>query len=407
MKWLRKLIDKPAVLFHKGGKFERFAPIYEMIDTFIYTPGHTTQACAHVRDSIDLKRIMITVVTALIPCVCMAIYNSGYQANIALDPGKIADGWRGWVIEQLNVGYQGFWAHVFHGLLIYLPILIVTFAVGGTWEVIFAVVRKHEINEGFLVTGMLFPLTLPPTIPLWQVAIGISFGVVFGKEVFGGTGMNILNPALTARCFLFFAYPIQMSGDVWTAISKVNAVDGYSGATPLAVGAVKGLIGIKETVTWEQAFWGLIPGSLGETSTFCCLLGAAVLIITQVGSWRIMLSGLLGMIGFSLFLNFLYSSGISSIPLFSVPPYWHLVLGGFAFGMVFMATDPVSASLTETGKYIYGFLIGIFILVVRCINPAYPEGVMLAILFMNVMAPIIDYFVIRVHVRRRSIRSAA
>ncbi len=306
-----------------------------------------------------------------------------------------AGGWRGAVLEGLAIGYSpdSIWACFWHGFLYFLPIYLVTMAAGGFWETLFAAVRNHEVNEGFLVTSMLFTLTLPPTIPLWQVAVGISFGVVIGKEVFGGTGKNFLNPALTGRAFLFFAYPAHMSGDVWTP------VDGFSGATPLALAGDGGLAAID--ITWAQAFLGQIQGALGATSTLACLLGAAFLLLTRVASWRIMAGVFLGMVGTTLLFNL-----FGQQPMAEVPWYWHLVLGGFAFGMVFMATDPVSAAMTDAGRWIFGVLIGFMTVLIRVANPAYPEGIMLAILFANVFAPLIDYFVIQVHIRKRVRRSA-
>jgi Na+-transporting NADH:ubiquinone oxidoreductase subunit B len=309
-----------------------------------------------------------------------------------------AGGWRGAVLEALGIGYSpgSLWACFWHGLLYFLPIYVVALLVGGFWEVVFAAVRNHEVNEGFLVTSMLFSLTLPPTIPLWQVALGISFGVVIGKEVFGGTGKNFLNPALTGRAFLFFAYPAQMSGDVWTA------VDGFSGATPLALAAHGGMATLAEThITWAQAFLGQIQGSMGATSTLACLLGAALLLYTRIASWRIMVGGFLGMVGTTMLFNLFGHQAIAEMPW-----YWHLVLGGYAFGMVFMATDPVSSSMTDAGRWIYGLLIGFMTVLIRVANPAFPEGIMLAILFANVFAPVIDYIVIQVHIRQRRRRNA-
>jgi Na+-transporting NADH:ubiquinone oxidoreductase subunit B len=405
MKPLRRLLDRIHPVFDRGGRLERLYPLYEAADTFLYTPGTVTRQASHVRDGLDLKRMMITVVVALFPCILMAMWNTGYQANLAmqeLDVASLAN-WRGSVIELLGVGYnpESLLANLIHGALYLIPVYLVCNIAGGLWEVLFATVRKHEINEGFLVTGVLFPLTLPPTIPLWQVALGISFGVVIGKEVFGGTGRNFLNPALTARAFLYFAYPQDISGDnVWTAL------DGFSGATPLGALAVapveQGMQAI--SVTWSQAFLGVMPGSMGETSVLACLLGAAILIATGVGSWRIMLSMLLGGLAFS---TLLFVTGSSTNPMFLMPPHWHLVTGGFAFGLVFMATDPVSASMTETGKWFYGGLIGVLSILIRVINPAFPEGVMLAILFGNVVAPLIDYFVVQANIRRRLARDAA
>jgi len=404
MRFLRALLDKQARLFEKGGKLEKLYPLYEANDTFLFTPGHVTAGASHVRDGLDVKRLMMTVVVALTGCVYMAIYNTGYQANLAIRAGApMLDTWQSAGVVALGLSFDPdqWLACVIHGALYYLPVLGVTFAVGGAWEALFAIVRKHEINEGFLVTGMLFPLILPPTIPLWQVALGISFGVVIGKEIFGGTGMNVLNPALTARAFVFFAYPANMSGDTaW--ITAATTSDGVSGATWLALTALDGdqaLTGLD----WGEAFMGFVPGSMGETSTLACLLGAAVLIITQVGSWRIMLSVALGTFVTAWFLNVI---GSNTNPAFAVSPAWHFVLGGWAFGTVFMATDPVSAPASDPGRYMYGFLIGVLVVLIRVVNPAYPEGMMLSILFMNLFAPVLDYFVVRSNVKRRKARYA-
>jgi Na+-transporting NADH:ubiquinone oxidoreductase subunit B len=398
VKVLRRFLDKQEKHFTSGGRLERLFPLYEAVDTFLFTPDKLTRGPVHVRDVIDLKRTMMIVVYALIPTVLMAFYNTGLQANLAYQqtglPGDLP--WQAEVIRALGVGFDpsNLLANVLQGALYFLPVYIITLAAGGFWEVLFASVRRHEVNEGFLVTSLLFPLILPPTIPYWQVVLGISFGVVIGKEVFGGVGMNILNPALTGRAFLFFAYPAQISGDkVWVA------VDGLSKATPLAKFADPV---IEVTASWWDAFWGFIPGSMGETSVFACLIGAAVLIITGIGSWRIMLSVVIGMVGMSLFLN---AVGSESNPMFQMAPHWHLVLGGFAFGAVYMATDPVSAAMTRGGKYVYGLLIGILVVMVRVVNPAFPEGMMLAILFMNVFAPIIDRIYINRNIKRRLARN--
>ena len=407
MKFLRSIFDSQARHFGKGGNLEFAYPLYEMVDTFLYTPGTVTKGASHVRDGLDVKRMMTTVVIALLPCVFMAMYNTGYQAHLAISQGaQPMETWQTSVAEWL--GY-GAWdptdvvACIVHGVLYYLPVLIVTFAVGGGCEALFALVRRHEINEGFLVTGMLFPLVLPPTIPLWQVAIGIAFGVIIGKEIFGGTGMNILNPALTARVFLFFAYPAQISGDqVWIAADI--GVDGLSGATWLAEAAVSGQAVLAEGVEWWDAFLGFVPGSMGETSTAACLFGALVLIVSRVGSWRIMLGVAVGSYAATLLLN---AVGSETNLLLNVSFEWHFVLGGWAFGAVFMATDPVSAAHSETGRYIYGFLIGVLAILIRVVNPAYPEGMMLAILFMNLFAALIDHFVVQANVKRRRARYAA
>lgn len=394
MRPLRKLLDEVSPHFHKGGKLEKFYALYEMVDTFMFTPGEVTKGETHVRDGIDLKRTMVSVAVALFPCILMAMYNTGYQANLVIQKlGITPTGWRADVMTFLGLGHTSTSCldNFIYGALFFVPVFLVTNIVGGLWEVLFATVRKHEINEGFLVTGILFPLTLPATIPLWQVAIGISFGVVIAKEVFGGTGKNFLNVALASRAFLFFAYPGQISGDsVWVA------VDGHSGATALAQVASGGMSAL--SYTWKESFLGLIPGSMGETSTLACLLGAAYLLITGIASWRIMLSLVLSSALFAFMLNTL---GSSTNPLFALTPQWHLVLGGFAFGCVFMATDPVTGSMTQLGQWFYGGLIGLMVILIRVINPAFPEGMMLAILFGNLFAPLIDYFVVKSFVRRR------
>ena len=405
---MRAILDTLEKQFRPGGRLERMYPLFEAMDTFLYTPGHTTRGAAHVRDGIDVKRMMVTVVIALLPCVAMALYNTGYQANLAISQGaQPLDTWQTAALNAL--GFGGFdpsdiLGCILHGALYYLPVLIVTFAVGGNCEALFAVVRKHEINEGFLVTGMLFPLVLPPTIPLWQVALGIAFGVIIGKEIFGGTGMNIFNPALMSRAFLFFAYPAQISGDqVWIAAD--TTVDGSSGATWLAEAALTGPEALAGgNVSWMQAFLGLVPGSMGETSTLACLIGALVLVATGIGSWRIMVSGAVGSL---LMVQLLNAMNSATNPLMNVPFEWHVVLGGWAFGLVFMATDPVSSAHTNKGRYVYGFLIGVLAILIRVINPAFPEGMMLAILFMNMFASLIDHFVIQANVKRRRARYAA
>jgi Na+-transporting NADH:ubiquinone oxidoreductase subunit B len=399
MRPLRALLDAQAKLYAPGGRLARLYPLYEAIDTFLYTSGATTRSAPHARDAVDLKRVMITVVVALVPCVFMALYNTGLQANLAIVSGGMPPGgWRGAVHTALGVGYDpaSWLACLVHGALYYVPILFVTFLVGGLWEVLFACVRRHEINEGFLVTGMLFSLILPATIPLWQVALGISFGVVLGKEVFGGVGYNIFNPALTGRAFLFFAYPAEISGDrVWVAADAVTK------ATPLAMSAQGGVGNVLQEATWLDSFLGLIPGSMGETSTLAILIGAAILVLTGVGSWRIMLSVAVGAALTATLLNVI---GSDTNPQFAMPFWWHFVVGGMAFATVFMATDPVSAPYTRQGHWIYGFLIGFLIIVVRVLNPAYPDGLLVAILLMNVFSPLIDHYVVRAHVQRRKAR---
>lgn len=404
---MRAILDSLEKFVKPGGRLEVLYPLYEAADTFLYTPGSTTKGASHVRDGLDVKRMMVTVVIALLPCVAMAVYNTGYQANLAISKGALPlDTWQTSLYQYL--GYGAFdptdiAACALHGALYYLPVLLVTFIVGGNLEGLFAVIRKHEINEGFLVTGMLFPLVLPPTIPLWQVALGISFGVIIGKEIFGGTGMNIFNPALMSRAFLFFAYPVQITGNrVWIAAD--TSVDGTSGATWLLEAAANGPAALSSgDVTWTQAFLGLIPGSMGETSTLACLIGAAILLLTGIGSWRIMVSVVAGSFAMVQLLN---AVGSTTNPLMNVPFEWQMVLGGWAFGLVFMATDPVSAAHTNKGRYVYGFGIGVLAILIRVVNPAYPEGMMLAILFMNMFAALIDHFVIRANVKRRKARYA-
>jgi len=396
MRVLRNFLDRIHPYFSKGGSYERYYALYEAIDSFTYTPGEVTDGAPHVRDAVDLKRLMITVVIALLPCFFMAMWNTGCQAHSAMQlSGGSVEGWRGFLLGLL--GYSGdpqsFVDNILLGATWFVPVFLVTNIVGGMWESLFCIVRRHELNEGFLVTGALFPLICPPTLPLWQVALGISFGVVIGKEIFGGTGKNFLNPALTGRAFLFFAYPAQISGDrVWVA------VDGISSATPLARAAEGGVEAVIATTSWFDAFLGIIPGSMGETSTLACLIGAAVLLVTGVASWRIMASGLVAALVLS---SLFVLIGSDTNPMFSVGPHWHLVIGGFAFGLVFMATDPVSGAMTEEGQWCYGFLIGAMCILIRVVNPAFPEGMMLAILFGNVFAPLIDQVVLKVHSRRR------
>lgn len=404
---IRSLFDRLEPTFGKDGKLKVFYPLYEAIETFFFTPREPTTGTTHVRDTLDYKRLMMTVVIALIPCTLMAMYNTGLQANQVMESMGIstASGWRGAVMGILQLGYDpdSLLSCFVHGALYFLPAYLVCMVVGGSWEVLFAIVRGHEVNEGFFVTGLLFPLILPPTIPLWQVAVGITFGVVLGKEIFGGTGRNFLNPALTARAYLFFAHAGDISGNsVWTA------VDGYSAPTPLSIAMDPAQSGVREVsqagYSWLEAFFGFIPGSMGETSTLACLIGLAILLVTGVASWRIMLSMTVAAFAMAGLFNLI---GSETNAAFEVGPLWHFVLGGFAFGMVFMATDPVSAAMTRTGQYIYGALIGLLVLIVRVVNPAYPEGTMLAILFGNMAAPLIDYYVVKAFIQRRAVRMAA
>jgi len=411
MKALESLLAKAAPHFEPGGRLHRFHAIFEATDTFLMTPPSVTRGGTHVRDAIDLKRMMTIVVIAMLPCVFMAMYNTGLQANLALDPMKLATlaGWRHDIMRWLGFGYdpRSLAQCLFHGSLYFLPLYFVTLAVGGFWEVLFAVVRRHEINEGFLVTSMIFPLTLPATAPLWQAALGITFGVVVAKEVFGGTGMNFLNPALAGRAFMFFAYPADISGDtVWVAMYGVSSVDGFSGATLLA--KMRAFTGpfdeASAGMSWANAFLGFEPGSLGETSALAYLIGAVILIVTKVGSWRIMAGVALGTVAMSLLFN---AVGSQTNYWFAMPFWWHMVLGGWAFGTAFMATDPVTAPFTDRGRWIYGFGIGALIVMIRVLNPAYPESVFLVILFMNVMSPLIDFVLLRGNIQRRKRRVQA
>jgi Na+-transporting NADH:ubiquinone oxidoreductase subunit B len=408
MSILRRLLDNVGDRLQSGGKLDHLYPLFEAMDTFFYTPDSVTTGTTHVRDALDLKRMMSVVVAALMPIVFFAMYNTGLQAHRAIIAGgQPLDTWQTRLFEAFGYGYTtDFWACFFHGAIYFIPVFVVGFAAGITVEVIFASIRGHEINEGFFVTGFLLPLTLPPTIPLWQVASGAIFGVLIGKEIFGGTGMNVLNPALTARAFLFFAYPAEISGDKpWIAADFIN-VDGFSGATWLARATAEGsqTLGPIGGTQWWDAFIGFIPGSMGETSALLCLIGAAILIITRIGSWRTMLGVVVGSVAMAFLLNMI---GSDTNPAFSIPFAWHMVLGGWAFGTVFMATDPVSSAFTDKGRLIYGFGIGIMVILVRVVNPAYPEGMMLAILFMNMFAPFIDHFFVQANIKRRVARNAA
>lgn len=393
MKYIKDFFDSKREYFAEGGRFEKFKPLFDATETFFFIPGIATQNGPHVRDSLDLKRLMSIVIVALMPPLFFGIYNTGYQSNLAY----------GLPLSFFTVFVKGLW--------IVMPVIIVSYSVGFFWEIMFASIRKHNISEGFLVTGLLFPLTLPPTIPLWQVAVGISFGVIFGKEIFGGTGKNFLNPALTGRAFLFFSYPGNMSGEkVWTFVSgvKTSAADAFSGATPLAVSAVQESFDLIETslvkagFTFSKLFYGTYPGSIGETSALMCLVGAFILIFTGIASYRIMIGGVLGVLAAS-YLGYLLNlfSGKSSVAMLSLYPFYHLVMGGFAFGIVYMATDPVSAPGMNNAKWIYGFVIGVLTVLIRVFNPAFPEGVMLSILFMNMFSPLLDHYEIKARLRKR------
>lgn len=393
MKFLRDQLDKLKPNFEKGGKLEKYYYAFEALETFAFSPNTTTGAKgAQIRDAVDLKRLMMTVIIAMLPCFVFGIWNVGHQHFLALGQAATAS-----LSDKFLVG-----------LIQTLPIVVVSYGVGLGIEFVFAILRKHPVNEGFLVTGLLIPLVMPPDVPLWQVAVATAFAVIIGKEAFGGTGMNVLNVALTARAFLYFAYPTDISGEVWTYLGEgAKTVQGYSGATALAVAAGStgnvvadlnafGTGWADGIFSLSSLFIGTIPGSIGETSTLMCLIGAVILVATRVGSGKIILSVFAGAYAMGLLLNL-----IGGNPFVMMPAHYHLVIGGLAFGAVFMATDPVTASHTETGKWIYGLLIGVFTVLIRVFNPAYPEGIMLAILLMNVFAPLIDYFVVSANKKRR------
>ncbi len=394
MKLLRDIFDKNKPQFEKGGKFEKLMPLFESFETMAFVPYEVTPAKGgQIKDAVDLKRLMMTVIISMIPCLLFGIWNVGYQH--ALATGETMT-----FLEQVGIG-----------ALVVLPIVIVSYGAGLTVEFIFAIKKGHALNEGFLVSGMLIPLVMPPDIPLWQVALATVFAVVIGKEVFGGTGMNILNVALTARAFLYFAYPSQISGEVWTYLGDKTPIDGYSGSTTLAIANQASVADSSSVIdalahsntaisadffSFSNLFLGFIPGSIGETSTLMVLIGAAILIITGVGSWKIIVSVFGGAYLTALLFNII---GVNEFML--MPAAYHLVIGGLAFGAVFMATDPVTAAQTEKGKWIYGFLIGILTIIIRVFNPAYPEGIMLAILLMNVFAPLIDFYIVKANKQRR------
>jgi Na+-transporting NADH:ubiquinone oxidoreductase subunit B len=410
MKFLENLLDNVRPHFEEGGKLSRFWVVYDSLETFAFTPGHVTKNGVHIRDGIDLKRKMFLVIVALLPALLFGTWNQGHQYFLSIGEVSVSDPWSAMFVDKMWIGLQKL-----------LPLIVVSYGVGLGIEFVFAGINKHSINEGFLVSGMLIPLIMPVDVPLWMVAVAVAFAVIIAKEVFGGTGMNILNVALTARAFLFFAYPKQLSGEIW--IHNVMAskgegllVDGYTGATALGhlastvgkdpsipeVTGVMSMFGADGMFSFMNSFIGIIPGSIGETSALAILLGAAILIWTGIGSWKVMSSFLVGGLVMGGIFNALELNAYMTIPA------WHqVVMGGFMFGMVFMATDPVSASHTETGKWFYGFFGGFLSIMIRVFNPAYPEGVMMAILFMNVMAPLIDHYVIAANIKRRERRAAA
>lgn len=394
MKIIKDVFEKYKPLFERGGKFEKLMPLFETFETLFFVPNEVTPLKgAQIRDAIDLKRLMMTVIIAMVPALLFGIWNVGYQHELAT--GEVLT-----FAEKMWIG-----------AIVVLPIVVVSYAAGLGVEFIFGIKKGHSLNEGFLVTGMLIPLVLPPTIPLWQVAIATIFAVLIGKEVFGGTGMNIVNVALTARAFLYFAYPSQISGNVWTYLGDKAPIDGYTGGTSLAIaneasvsnsGAVVDALANANTAlgadfySFSNMFFGFIPGSIGETSTLMILIGAAILIFTGVGSWKIIVS----VFGGAYFTALLFNAiGVNEFML--MPAHYHMVIGGLAFGAVFMATDPVTATQTEKGKWIYGILIGVLTIIIRVFNPAYPEGIMLAILLMNVFAPLIDFYIVKANKQRR------
>jgi Na+-transporting NADH:ubiquinone oxidoreductase subunit B len=397
MRFIKNIFDKGKPLFDKGGKFEKFMPIFETFETLFFVPNEVTPPRgAQIRDAVDLKRMMMTVIIAMVPALLFGIWNVGYQHGLATG-------------QELS-----FLSQVWIGILVTMPIIVVSYGTGLTIEFIFGIRKGHALNEGFLVSGMLIPLVVPPTIPLWQLVLATAFAVLIGKEIFGGTGMNILNVALTARAFLYFAYPSQISGDVWTYLGDNAVIDGVTGGTSLAIANEASMAGTNvvqalgsantalsaDFFSFSNLFLGFIPGSIGETSTAMSLIGALILIYTGVGSWKIILSVFGGAYATGLLFNII---GANEYML--MPAHYHLVIGGLAFGAVFMATDPVSATQTERGKWIYGILIGVLTVLIRVFNPAYPEGIMLAILLMNVFAPLIDFYVVKGNKQRRMQRA--
>ena len=389
---LRNLFDKSKPLFEGKGRFARFFPLFDVFENLFYSSERKTSGLTHVRDGSDIQRVMVVVWLATFPTMFFGMYNIGYQALAALEAINLAGAehikdWH-WPLVQLFSGLDpnSVLDCIAYGAIYFIPIYLVTFFVGIAWEMVFAVVRQHEISEGAFVTTVLFALSCPPDAPLWQVALGISVGLVIGKEIFGGTGKNFLNPALTGRAFLYFAYPASWSGDMsWVA------VDGYTAATMLGISAQDGYANMPADFTWSNAFFGLVPGSIGETSTVAILVGLAILLFTKIASYRIVGGVILGTIVTSYLFNLI---GSDTNPMFQMPFWWHMVMGGYAFGLVFMATEPVSGSHTNTGRWIYGFVIGFMVIMIRVLNPAYPEGMMLAILFGNLLSPLIDHFVV-------------
>ena len=403
MKVIRNFFDNQKPNFSPGGKREKYFPLYDVFENLFFLSKNKTTNPIHVRDAIDIQRVMAIVWISTFPAMFFGMYNIGSQSleYLSLINSQNTGDWHHYLISPVGYNPDNFINKFWFGAMYFMPIYAVTFIVGFAWEMLFAIIRKHEINEGFFVSSVLFALSCPPDIPLWQAALGITFGIVIGKEIFGGTGKNFLNPALTGRAFLYFAYPSQLSGDkVWVSGITDNGIvpNGYSGATPLGLAAENGVIGIEERYTWSQSFFGGIPGSVGETSLIAIALGAMILLMTRIASYRIILGTFLGMFVMSTIFNQIDSDN----PMFSIPFYWHLVIGSFAFGLVFMATEPVSGSATNTGRWIYGFVIGVTVILIRVINPAFPEGMMLAILFGNLLAPVIDHLVVSSNIKKRN-----
>jgi len=403
MKVIRNFFDNQKPNFSPGGKREKYFPLYDVFENLFFLSKNKTTNPIHVRDAIDIQRVMAIVWISTFPAMFFGMYNIGSQSleYLNLINSQNTGDWHHYLISPVGYNPDNFINKFWFGAMYFMPIYAVTFIVGFAWEMLFAIIRKHEINEGFFVSSVLFALSCPPDIPLWQAALGITFGIVIGKEIFGGTGKNFLNPALTGRAFLYFAYPSQLSGDkVWVSGITDNGIvpNGYSGATPLGLAAENGVIGIEERYTWSQSFFGGIPGSVGETSLIAIALGAMILLMTRIASYRIILGTLLGMFVMSSIFNQIDSDN----PMFSIPFYWHLVIGSFAFGLVFMATEPVSGSATNTGRWIYGFVIGVTVILIRVMNPAFPEGMMLAILFGNLLAPVIDHLVVSSNIKKRN-----
>ena len=388
MNILKAFFDSQRKHFDKGGKFEKLYPFFESIESIFFASAKVTEAVPHVRDSLDVKRYMALVIFALLPHLFFGIYNAGYQSQLAM----------GHSLSPIPIVLRGLW--------IVMPLVIVSYVVGFFWEILFAVVRKHEISEGLFVSAMLFPLILPPTLPLWQAALGISFGIVIGKEIFGGTGRNFLNPALTGRAFIYFAYPAQSSGDVWTMMGNGSAaaIDSFTSATPLAIAAAAETGGVEQVLmdkgySLSKLFFGLYPDSIGASSTFLCIIGGTFLMVIGVASYRIIFGDIIGMLFMGVLLNLFAAS--TSMPYLSLNPLYHLLIGGSAFGIAYMTTDPVSAPDMNGARWVYGFFIGALTVLIRVFNPAFPEGIMLAILFMNLFAPLLDHIEIKLRLRRR------